>query len=87
MCIYMHSLITGVLHEPNARFYMVEMCMCVAALHRLGFIHRDLKPENFLIDARGHMKLTDFGLAKGTISAEQREKERTKVCVCLCVCV
>eukprot|EP00123_Amoebidium_parasiticum_P001031 comp12009_c0_seq1/m.6699 comp12009_c0_seq1/g.6699 ORF comp12009_c0_seq1/g.6699 comp12009_c0_seq1/m.6699 type:complete len:502 (-) comp12009_c0_seq1:268-1773(-) len=70
---------SGVLHEHHARFYMMEMVMCVAALHRLGFIHRDLKPENFLIDEKGHMKLTDFGLAKGNVSTEYRDKMKKKL--------
>lgn len=37
---------------------------------RLGRSYSDLKPENFLIDHRGHVKLTDFGLAKGALPEE-----------------
>lgn len=59
---------SGVLREEHARFYISEMFVSVNELHKLGYIHRDLKPENFLIDATGHIKLTDFGLAAGAIS-------------------
>ncbi|KAI8808160.1 kinase-like domain-containing protein [Cladochytrium replicatum] len=69
----------GVLREPHARFYLGEMFMGVAELHRLGFIHRDLKPENFLIDGGGHVKLTDFGLSRGQISKECIEALRLKL--------
>lgn len=70
---------TGVLHNRHARFYIAEMFACVDALHNLGYIHRDLKPENFLIDAIGHVKLTDFGLAAGMLSPIKIESMRIRL--------
>jgi len=70
---------TGVLHNRHARFYIAEMFSCVDALHNLGYIHRDLKPENFLIDATGHVKLTDFGLAAGMLSPIKIESMRIRL--------
>ncbi|KAK6355365.1 hypothetical protein TWF696_004474 [Orbilia brochopaga] len=70
---------TGILHNKHARFYIAEMFACVDALHQLGYIHRDLKPENFLIDASGHVKLTDFGLSAGILSPSKLESMRLKL--------
>lgn len=53
----------NILDERVARHYVAEMIVCIEEAHRLGFIHRDVKPDNFLIDARGHLKVSDFGLA------------------------
>lgn len=38
--------------------------MILVFLHSHGIVYRDLKPENILLDARGHVKLVDFGFAK-----------------------
>ncbi|AAS53406.1 AFR035Wp [Eremothecium gossypii ATCC 10895] len=51
--------------EDVTRFYMAECILAIEAIHKLGFIHRDIKPDNILIDIRGHIKLSDFGLSTG----------------------
>jgi p70 ribosomal S6 kinase len=50
--------------KDKARFYLAEMVLALEHLHTHGIIHRDLKPENILLSAEGHVKLTDFGLAR-----------------------
>lgn len=59
--------------EPVASFYMAEMVLALEHLHRnLGVIYRDLKPENCLLDAEGHLLLTDFGLSKVSVDENDR---------------
>ncbi|EQC30734.1 AGC/NDR protein kinase [Saprolegnia diclina VS20] len=52
------------LSETTTRFYAAEMVMAIESVHELGYIHRDIKPDNVLLDAFGHIKLTDLGLCK-----------------------
>jgi len=54
----------GLMLEDAARLYLGEVVLALDYMHSRGVLHRDLKPENILLDGDGHVKLTDYGLAK-----------------------
>lgn len=65
--------VLGGLSEDWAKKYLAEVILGVEHLHSRGIVHRDLKPDNLLIDQKGHLKLTDFGLSRmGLIGRQKR---------------
>ncbi|KAJ1955446.1 hypothetical protein IWQ62_005528 [Dispira parvispora] len=53
----------GNMAAPEINCCFKQIIQGVAYLHSMGVAHRDVKPENLLLDAYGHIKITDFGVA------------------------
>ena len=57
-----------ILSEEESKFYAAELVLAIETVHKMNCIHRDIKPDNILIARDGHIKLSDFGLSKITVS-------------------
>lgn len=56
----------GRLPEDKAVEVARQLCAGLSAAHEQGVLHRDLKPANVMIDDRGHVRVTDFGMSLDT---------------------
>lgn len=76
--LFTRMLTEGMFPEQTAAFYMAEMVLALDHLHHtVGVVYRDLKPENCLLDADGHLLLTDFGLSKVAIDGDYHCRSMT----------
>jgi len=59
----------GPLPAPTALQIVRQIGEALRSAHKHGVIHRDIKPHNIMITADGHVKVTDFGIARAVTSS------------------
>jgi len=65
----------GKIPEAEMLPLAIEVAHGLKAAHDAGLIHRDVKPGNILLDAKGNVKIVDFGLALVTKGGEAQATE------------
>ena len=64
MFFHLHDNPNSNFSNEKTRFYIMELVLALEFLHKNNMVYRDLKPENIVLDSKGHLKITDFGLSK-----------------------
>ena len=73
----MDKLAEGPLPIKEGLQAAVEIAEALEKAHSKGIVHRDLKPSNVMLTPEGHVKVTDFGLAKQVTPTEGQEQPIT----------
>lgn len=50
--------------ETHSKFFIACIVLGIEYLHSNNILHRDLKPENLVLDRKGYLHITDFGVAR-----------------------
>ena len=63
--------------EEQTRFFICGIIIALEYIHENNVIHRDIKPENLVLDNKGYIRLTDFGIAKENMPDNSSETSGT----------
>jgi serine/threonine-protein kinase len=63
----------GALPIDQAVYVAESVANGLDAAHRIGMVHRDVKPQNIIVGEQGQVKITDFGIAKSSLSTALTE--------------
>jgi len=63
--------------EKQVKFIISNILLSLEYIHINNIIHRDIKPENILIDEKGYLAITDFGIARFKREENSNEKSGT----------
>jgi len=62
----------GAFEEPLVKNFVRQILVGLAYLHERDIIHRDIKGANILVDNKGGIKISDFGISKKVEDSEWR---------------
>ena len=63
--------------EDQTRFFISCIILGLEYIHKKNIIHRDIKPENLVLDEKGYVRITDFGVAKKDLRDNSSETSGT----------
>ena len=63
--------------EEQTRFFISNIVYALQYIHENNVIHRDIKPENLVLDDKGYVRITDFGIAKENMPDNSSETSGT----------
>ena len=64
-------------NEDQSRFFSSCILLGLEYIHKNNIIHRDIKPENLVLDEKGYVRITDFGVAKKNLKDNSSETSGT----------
>ena len=63
--------------ESDSKFFIGCLVLGLEVIHANNIIHRDIKPENLVMDFKGYLKITDFGIAKKQVKQNSSDTSGT----------